>query len=92
VQKKALHIGRIKLIWFSRISPQIANRPFKKAQYIKTTAYRLRPMQEDGTLAIDGERFPFKEYYAEVHRGLGTVLSMSGRYPVDFTLEKPVFA
>jgi len=63
-----------------------------KAQYIKTTAYRLRPIQEDGHLSVDGERFPFKEYYAEVHRGLGTVLSMSGRYPVDFTLEKPVSA
>jgi sphingosine kinase len=46
-------------------------------------------MQEDGNLAIDGERFPFKEYYAEVHRGLATVLSTSGRYPVDFTLEQP---
>jgi sphingosine kinase len=40
-------------------------------------------------LAIDGERFPFEEYYAEVHQGLGTVLSMVGRYPVDFTLERP---
>jgi len=46
-------------------------------------------MQEDGDLAIDGERFPFKEYYAEVHRGLATVLSTSGRYPVEFTLEQP---
>lgn len=69
--------------------PTIANRLSSKAQYIKTTAYRLRPMQEDGYLAIDGERFPFKEYYAEVHRGLATVLSMSGRYPVEFTLEQP---
>jgi sphingosine kinase len=46
-------------------------------------------MQEDGNLSIDGERFPFKEYYAKVHRGLATVLSTSGRYPVDFTLEGP---
>jgi sphingosine kinase len=46
-------------------------------------------MQEDGNLSIDGERFPFKEYYAEVHRGLATVLSMNGRYSVDFTLEHP---
>jgi sphingosine kinase len=60
-----------------------------KAQYIKATAYRLRPMQEDGNLSIDGERFPFQEYYAEVHRGLATVLSMNGRYSVDFTLKPP---
>ena len=60
-----------------------------KAQYIKATAYRLRPMQEGGNLAIDGERFPFKEYYAEVHRGLATALSMNGRYSVDFTLDRP---
>lgn len=74
---------------FSWISlPTIAN-PFTKAQYLKATAYRLRPMQEDGNLSIDGERFPFKEYYAEVHRGLATVLSMNGRYSVDFTLEHP---
>ena len=87
-QKKALHIGRIKLIWFSQILPAIADH-LLKAQYLKTTAYRLRPIQEDGNLSIDGERFPFKEYYAEVHRGLGTMLSMSGRYPIDFTLEQP---
>ncbi|KAF8478556.1 ATP-NAD kinase-like domain-containing protein [Russula ochroleuca] len=60
-----------------------------KAQYFKASAYRLRPLQEDGNLSIDGERLPFKEYYAEVHRGLATMLSMSGRYPVDFTLERP---
>jgi sphingosine kinase len=46
-------------------------------------------MQEAGNLSIDGEHFPFKEYYAEVHRGLATVLSMNGRYSVDFTLEHP---
>jgi sphingosine kinase len=60
-----------------------------QAHYIKTSAYRVRPLQEDGNLAIDGERFPFGEYYAEVHRGLATVLSMSGRYAVDFDMPPP---
>jgi len=60
-----------------------------KAHYFKASAYRLGLLQEDGNLAIDGERFPFEEYYAEVHRGLGTVLSMNGRYAVDFTLGPP---
>ncbi|KAH9981169.1 ATP-NAD kinase-like domain-containing protein, partial [Lactifluus volemus] len=57
------------------------------AHYLKTSAYRVRPLQEEGNLAIDGERFPFGEYYAEVHRGLATALSMSGRYAVDVDLQ-----
>ncbi|KAI9509619.1 ATP-NAD kinase-like domain-containing protein [Russula earlei] len=60
-----------------------------KAQYFKASAYRLKPLLKDGNLSIDGERFPFEEYYAEVHRGLATVLSMRGRYSVDFTLKPP---
>ena len=35
------------------------------------------------------QRFPFEGYYAEVHRGLGTVLSMTGRYAVDFAVGPP---
>ncbi|KAH9043106.1 ATP-NAD kinase-like domain-containing protein [Lactarius pseudohatsudake] len=60
-----------------------------EAQYFKASAYRLGFLQEDGNLSIDGERFPFEGYYAEVHRGLGTVLSMKGRYAVDFALDPP---
>ncbi|KAH9079548.1 ATP-NAD kinase-like domain-containing protein [Lactarius deliciosus] len=60
-----------------------------QAQYFKASAYRLGFLQEDGNLSIDGERFPFEGYYAEVHRGLGTVLSMKGRYAVDFALDPP---
>lgn len=60
-----------------------------KAQYFKASAYRLELLEEDGNLSIDGERFPFEGYYAEVHRGLGTVLSMNGRFAVDFTLSPP---
>ena len=67
----------------------IADLFFFQAHYLKTSAYRVRPLQEDGNLAIDGERFPFGEYYAEVHRGLATVLSMSGRYAVNFNLQPP---
>jgi hypothetical protein len=67
----------------------IADLLFLQAHYLKTSAYRVRPLQEDGNLAIDGERFPFGEYYAEVHRGLATVLSMSGRYAVNFNLQPP---
>lgn len=31
-----------------------------------------------GNISIDGEKFPFEPFQAEVHRGLGTVLSRSG--------------
>jgi len=61
----------------------------EKANYFKASAYRLGLMQEEGNLAIDGERFPFEGYYAEVHRGLGTVLSMNGRYAVNFACDTP---
>lgn len=60
-----------------------------QAQYFKASAYRLEFLQEDGNLSIDGERFPFEGYYAEVHRSLGTVLSMKGRYAVEFALDPP---
>ncbi|EQL31223.1 hypothetical protein RJZ56_003664 [Blastomyces dermatitidis] len=45
----------------------------------KVTAYRIIPRdRKDGYISIDGERVPFEPFQAEVHRGLGTVLSRSG--------------
>ena len=47
--------------------------------YRKISGYRITPKnQEGGFISIDGERVPFEEFQAEVHRGLGTVLSRSG--------------
>lgn len=47
--------------------------------YQKISAYRIIPKnQKDGYISIDGERVPFEPFQAEVHRGLGTVLSKSG--------------
>jgi sphingosine kinase len=47
--------------------------------YQKVTAYRIIPKnQKDGYISIDGERVPFQPFQAEVHRGLGTVLSKNG--------------
>ena len=47
--------------------------------YRKITGYRIIPKnQTDGYISIDGERVPFEPFQAEVHRGLGTVLSRSG--------------
>ena len=47
--------------------------------YQKVAAYRIIPKnQKDGYISIDGERVPFAPFQAEIHRGLGTVLSKSG--------------
>ncbi|MCJ1475999.1 sphinganine kinase lcb4 [Lambiella insularis] len=47
--------------------------------YRKITGYRIIPKgQKDGYISIDGERLPFAPFQAEVHHGLGTVLSKSG--------------
>ncbi|KAJ5047258.1 uncharacterized protein L3040_003095 [Drepanopeziza brunnea f. sp. 'multigermtubi'] len=47
--------------------------------YRKVLGYRIIPKnQEDGFISVDGERIPFQPFQAEVHKGLGTVLSKSG--------------
>ena len=47
--------------------------------YRKISGYRIIPKgQKTGYISIDGESFPFAPFQAEVHRGLGTVLSKSG--------------
>ena len=47
--------------------------------YRKISGYRIIPKgQRSGYISIDGERVPFEPFQAEVHRGLGTVLSRSG--------------
>ncbi|KAF2094549.1 sphingoid long chain base kinase-like protein [Rhizodiscina lignyota] len=48
--------------------------------YTKISGYRIIPKsREDGYISIDGERVPFEQYQAEVHKGLGTVLMRDGR-------------
>jgi len=47
--------------------------------YKKILGYRIIPKnQNDGYISIDGERVPFQPFQAEVHKGLGTVLTRSG--------------
>ncbi|KAJ5620045.1 hypothetical protein N7510_004029 [Penicillium lagena] len=45
----------------------------------KVTAYRLIPHEKEGYISIDGEQLPFEAFQAEIHHGLGTMLSKSGR-------------
>ncbi|KAL9029244.1 MAG: hypothetical protein Q9196_002497 [Gyalolechia fulgens] len=50
-----------------------------QVNYRKISGYRIIPKnQKDGYISVDGERMPFEPFQAEVHRGLGTVLSKSG--------------
>jgi sphingosine kinase len=51
--------------------------PFVK--YRKIRGYRIAPKnQQTGYIDIDGESMPFAPYQAEVHHGLGTVLTRDG--------------
>ena len=51
----------------------------------KVTGYRIKPLSSGGGyIAIDGERIPFEEFQAEVHRGLGRTLGKQiHRYQAD---------
>lgn len=53
-----------------------------QVRYQKIEAYRIIPReQEDGYISVDGEKVPFEPFQAEVHRGLGRVLSKApGRF------------
>ena len=59
--------------------------------YRKISGYRITPKgQKNGYISIDGERVPFEGFQAEVHRGLGTVLTRSGHmYEADGVLPRP---
>ncbi|KAI9751800.1 MAG: hypothetical protein M4579_005886 [Chaenotheca gracillima] len=47
--------------------------------YRKVLGYRIIPKaRREGVISIDGERVPYEPFQAEVHRGLGTVLSKTG--------------
>lgn len=51
-------------------------------KYRKVSAYRIIPRLEDekGIVSIDGEKFAFKPFQAEVHPALGRTLSRGGGY------------
>ncbi|KAH7193229.1 ATP-NAD kinase-like domain-containing protein [Fusarium flagelliforme] len=49
--------------------------------YKKISAYRIIPRdQDDGYISIDGEKCPFGPLQAEIHQGLGRVISKAGKY------------
>ena len=63
---------------------------FSQVNYQKVSGYRIIPRgQKGGYISIDGERVPFEGFQAEVHQGLGTVLSKTGHlYEADGVVPK----
>ena len=63
---------------------------FPQVNYQKVSGYRIIPRgQKGGYISIDGERVPFEGFQAEVHKGLGTVLSKTGHlYEADGVVAK----
>lgn len=52
--------------------------------YKKLSAYRIIPRnQKDGYISIDGEKVPFEPFQAEVHQGLGRVISKRGIFEAE---------
>ncbi|TQV93862.1 hypothetical protein V2A60_003979 [Cordyceps javanica] len=52
--------------------------------YKKVSAYRIIPRdQKDGYISIDGEKVPFEPFQAEVHQGLGRVISKRGMFEAE---------
>ena len=50
-------------------------------KYRKISAYRIIPRNQiDGYISIDGEKVPFEPFQAEIHKGLGRVISKRGTY------------
>jgi sphingosine kinase len=55
-----------------------------EVRYLKVSGYRIIPREKEGYISIDGERIPFQGFQAEVHKGLGCVLSKTGKlYEAD---------
>lgn len=50
--------------------------------YRKVSGFRVIPrgVEESSVVAVDGERYPFRPFQVEVHRGLGCTLTVAGRY------------
>jgi len=61
----------------------------KDVRYLKVSGYRIIPREKEGYISVDGERIPFGGFQAEIHQGLGCVLSKSGTvYEVEGPKDK----
>lgn len=64
-----------------RIVPKGAPRsgPWPGEESTNDKSGGVRKGKKDGYISIDGEHFPFEPFQVEVHRALGTVISLSGK-------------
>jgi sphingosine kinase len=72
----------------SSLSSAMLNR-ILQLKYFKAHAYRVKPLNANGYMTVDGENFPFEEFQVESHPGLATLLSPRGYYAADFPPEPP---
>jgi sphingosine kinase len=73
-------ISRVKALSMMTAVEKGAHFDYPEVIVRKVTGYRLVPRdREDGFISVDGERIPFAPFQVEIHQGLGTVLSKSGR-------------
>jgi len=80
VQEKTYRSELLKAI---DVAPQGGQYWIDSQHYFKVHAYRAKPLGS-GFLSVDGEAYPFEEFQVEAHAGLGTTLSMTGHYAVEF--------
>lgn len=78
--------GDLPLVTALRIISQTRSLKFFGSCHLnhKISAYRVTPRnQHDGSISVDEERIPFGSFQAEVHEGLGRVISKSGTYEAE---------
>lgn len=61
-----------------------------QVHYVKAHSYRVKPLQKEGHLAVDGEAMPFEEFQVEVIRGGATLMSLYGHYVAKFEPRSPL--
>jgi sphingosine kinase len=54
----------------------------KEVTYRKVSGFRVVPRdpEDRSVVSVDGEKYPFKPFQVEVHKGLGCTLTPAGRY------------
>ncbi|SCV72133.1 BQ2448_4827 [Microbotryum intermedium] len=49
-------------------------------RYYKVKAYRLTMLNPKGSISVDGERAEYRTFQVECHQGLGSVMTLHGRF------------
>lgn len=78
--------GDIPILKYVNLMTSIASEKYfdnPLISYRKIVAYRFTPRNQNGYISIDGEHVPFQPFQVEVHPGLATVISKSGRYEAN---------